>query len=87
MDLTLPASLMSGPSNLTVVFGSSDGGYANRNRIDESLPFDPTLPLITDLKNGGRLFVWLGGTVLPTSVQPSGAYNATIVLTVAYTGN
>lgn len=87
VDLTLPASLVSGGSNLTVQFGPADGGYALRDRINESLPFDPTVPLVTNLSNRGRLFIWLGGTVVPTPVQAPGAYSGTIVLTAAYTGN
>ena len=87
VDLALPTDLVSGGSNLTVQFGSADGGYSKKSNINSSTAFDPSLPLVTKLSNQGQLYVWLGGTVIPTAVQPAGAYSATIVLTVAYTGN
>ncbi|UCD25012.1 MAG: hypothetical protein JSW51_03565 [Gemmatimonadota bacterium] len=87
VDLTLPATLDS-PSGaaMPLQFGAGDGGFADRPAIRSSQVFDPRAPLITGLSASGRLYIWLGGTVLPVPTQEQGDYAATIVLTVSYTG-
>jgi hypothetical protein len=87
VDLTLPATLDSpGGATIQLQFGAGDGGFSRRPAIGSSQVFDPRVPLVTDLSQGGRLFIWLGGTVLPTPTQEQGNYTATIVMTVSYTG-
>jgi len=83
----LPAAMTSGGASMPMVFGAGDGGYSANNNIAAATPFDPRVPLITRLGNSGRLYVFLGGTLQPSSQQASGAYTATIAMNVAYTGN
>ncbi len=87
VELTLPATLDSpGGASMPLQFGAGDGGFSVRPAIGSSQAFDPRVPLVTDLSSSGRLFIWLGGTVLPASSQAQGNYSATIVMTVSYTG-
>lgn len=87
VDLTLPATL-DAPAGATMPlqFGAGDGGFSERPSIRSSQAFDPRAPLVATLSASGRLYIWLGGTVLPAPTQAQGNYTATIVLTVSYTG-
>lgn len=88
IDLTLPLALLSGSgAQLPLQFGAGDGGFSTDAAIASSRAFDPRVPLVTQLANTGRLYIFLGGTALPGSQQAAGIYAATITLTVAYTGN
>jgi len=87
VDLTLPATLDSpGGATMPLQFAAGDGGYSVRPSIRSSQAFDPRAPLVVTLSASGRLYIWLGGTVLPAPTQEQGSYSATIVLTVSYTG-
>lgn len=86
-DFSLPAAMTSaGGAALPLVFGPNDGGYAQTATIASAAAFDPRSPLLAFLSANGRLYIWLGGTALPGPQQPSGAYSATITMTMAYTG-
>ena len=88
VQLTLPP-VMAAPSGATMslTFGPGDGGFNTQNNIGAAQAFDPRVPLVFRLPSSGRLFIWLGGTVVPSATQAPGAYTATITLTAAYTGN
>jgi len=88
LTFTLPAAL-SGPGGRTLPlqFGPADGGWNTQNAVATAQAFDPRVPLVTRLSNNGRLYLWLGGTALPSGTQGSGAYAGTITLAAAYTGN
>lgn len=88
IDFTLPAAL-TGPAAATMPlsFGAGDGGHNTQNTIGTAQAFDPRAPLIAQLATNGRLYVWLGGTALPTGTQRSGNYTASVTLTASYTGN
>ena len=84
VEFVLPAALLSsGGAMLPVAFGPGDGfadfshGYPPRGTV-----FDPHAPVIGALGASGRLFVRMGGTVLPARSQAGGAYAATITMTV-----
>jgi len=87
--LTLPVVMTrtTGGNTMPIAFGAADGGFNRQNNVGTSQVFDPRAPLVTRLGNNGRLFIWLGGTAMPSSTQRSGIYQATITLTAAYTGN
>lgn len=88
IELTLPAALVSGGgAQLPLTFGPADGSYSQTPNANGATLFDPRVPLVTRLGNSGRVYVYLGGTATPGGQQKSGAYSATITLTVAYTGN
>jgi Domain of unknown function (DUF4402) len=87
IDFQLPTALVAPdgtPMSLTISAG--DGGYADQPNVRSQQAFDPNLPLIVSLGKSGKLYLWLGGTVLPTPTQAGGDYSATITVTVAYTG-
>lgn len=88
VDLTLPTALTNAiGAELPLSFGSSDGAFGQQPQGRDAQIFDPQLPLITRYDQRGKIYIFLGGTALPDPVQPSGAYAATISLTVSYTGN
>lgn len=88
ITLTLPVALTaSAGRTMPLVWGPNDGGWNTANNLATARAFDPRVPLVTRLSNRGRLFLYLGGTALPTSTQRSGTYTATVTLSAAYTGN
>jgi hypothetical protein len=87
VDIMLPSALVSPGGDLVPLqFGSTDGGFGSRPSLRQGQTFDPWLPLVTPLGRSGKLYLWLGGTAKPSPTQKSGDYNATITVTVAYTG-
>lgn len=83
IEFLLPSALTS-PSGaeLALAFGHGDGqADFSRGRF-RGVRFDPRSPLIASLGPNGKLYVKLGGTVLPTIDQPGGVYTATISITV-----
>lgn len=87
IDFQLPTALVASDGTpMPLVISAGDGGYATQPNVRAQQAFDPNVPLIVSLGKSGRLYLWLGGTALPTSTQPSGDYSATITVTVAYTG-
>jgi hypothetical protein len=86
--LTLPVALVSlSGATLPLQFGPGDGGISNTRTMVTSTAFDPRSPVRWRLPNNGRAWVFLGGSAVPAPNQPGGRYGATVVLTVAYTGN
>jgi len=87
MQFTLPPS-MSGPLGATIPlsFGATDGGFSAAESITNQVAFDPRATSLGRLSNNGRATIFLGGTATPGPAQRSGAYSATLTLTVSYTG-
>lgn len=85
VELVLPTALVSdGGALLPISFGHADGSSEFGGH---SLQFDPHAPVIAALGSDGRLFIRLGGTVLPGRPQAGGTYRATISLTVFNLGS
>ncbi len=83
VEFLLPAALASrGGALLPILFGPGDGGFDFSRGRRRAAPFDPRAPLIASLGPNGRLWLKLGGTVLPSRSQAGGAYAATISITV-----
>jgi hypothetical protein len=90
IEFILPAALTSERGALLpIAFGAGDGfaDFSRGHQKKRGLVFDPHAPLIGALGPNGRLFVSLGGTVLPARVQPAGRYRATISMTVYSLGS
>ena len=90
LDFSLPANLTSGGNNLAISFTTTDASYANDPLNDQTNPtaaINPAIVTTTNLGAGGGMLVWIGGTVNPSIGQASGAYSATIELSVTLTGN
>ena len=90
VEFTLPTYMNSGGFNMQMVFTDADCAMDSSATPDQSNPgnddLDPWHTIPSRLGFNG-LTVWLGGMVIPKVVQYPGDYNATIVLTVTYTGN
>jgi len=84
VELILPSALAAAHGALLPVrFGPGDGfADFSRGRPPRGLLFDPHTPVIGGLGPNGRLYVRIGGTVLPGLPQAGGVYRATIFLTV-----
>lgn len=90
IDFTLPTYMNQSGWNMQMIFTRTDCSMDSRNFPDQSSPeeddLNPWTTLIDRLGAQG-LTIWLGGTVVPKIAQYPGAYTASIVLTIAYTGN
>lgn len=88
---TLPQDLthdVDGTTTLPISFSTTDGGHNTTDDPGTATTFDPSAAQTTTLgATSGLLYVYLGGTVTPTSTQKSGAYSANITVDFAYTGN
>jgi hypothetical protein len=83
VEFILPGALVSGGTLLPVTFGAGDGLVRfSSAHSPPAFPFDPHSPLIAALGSDGRLYVLLGGTVIPARTEAGGAYSATITMTV-----
>lgn len=92
VDFTLPTYLMTADSaaSMLILFSGTDASFDDETGGGQTIPvgvFNPHGQGVEDIGPGGRMFVWIGGTVQPTISQTGGDYSADIVLTVAYTGN
>ncbi len=89
VDLTLPTYMSQSGFNMQLIFQDNDCSMDSSATPDQSNPSlddqDPWHTITYNLGLNG-LTVWLGGTVVPGLIQRNGSYNASIVLTVAYTG-
>ena len=90
IDFTLPTYMNQGGFNMQMIFTENDCSFDTRATPSQSAPEydnqDPWSTIYGRLGSAG-LTIWLGGTIVPKLYQKSGAYSASIVLTVAYTGN
>jgi hypothetical protein len=85
VDFVLPAALVSDQGVLLPVrFAHADGSAEFGGH---SLQFDPHTPVIAALGPDKRLFIRLGGTVVPGRPQAGGSYRATISITVFNLGS
>jgi len=84
VEFVLPVALTAdGGALLPITFGPTDGfADFSRGHPPRGLVFDPHAPVIGTLGPNGRLFLRMGGTVIPGRPQTSGAYRATIFMTV-----
>jgi len=89
VEFVLPAALVSdGGALLPIQFAPGDGfADFSRGRPPRGVVFDPHGPVISTLGPNGRLFLRMGGTVLPARTQAGGAYRATISMTVYNLGS
>ena len=88
LELLLPASLTSASGQeLPLSFGPGDGAASTDRGRFHGVAFDPRQPLIATLGPSGKLYVRLGGTVLPSNDQADGSYRATIFLSIFNLGS
>jgi hypothetical protein len=78
-DATVDSVAAAGPVANTDPTSQGGGGWPNTN--------PHAFPAATQLGGDGFASIYLGGKVIPSVNQTAGAYQADIVLTVAYTGS
>jgi len=90
LEFALPSYMHTNGANMRMVFSATDCA------LDSSATPNQTNPPVTDLNpyqtityrlGSTGVTIWLGATVIPAVSQKPGDYDATITLTVAYTGN
>lgn len=83
----LPAAL-TGPAGaqMPVTFTAGSVATSLSGTTADLVPRDPRTSFSATLSDKGRLFVYIGGTLLPTSAQSPGAYTTPISLTCIDTG-
>ncbi len=90
LSFALPSvlDLDGGPETMDITFSSTS---ARHNTVDDASAgsaFDPSVGATTPINaTNGELYVYIGATAEPTPTQAPGNYEATITLTVEYTGN
>ena len=92
VDFTLPPNLTTADSSATMVilFSSTDASFDDGTGGGQTIPagvLNPNGQAVENIGVAGTMFVWIGGSVLPSISQTGGDYSGDIVLTVAYTGN
>ncbi|NOY89314.1 MAG: DUF4402 domain-containing protein [FCB group bacterium] len=90
IDFALPKYMNNGGLDMQMIFNETDCSIDTSATPDQSNPLfdnlDPWHTLTYRLGSNG-LTIWLGSTVVPDVYQIQGNYSASIVITVAYTGN
>ena len=87
---TMPTNLLSGANNLPVGSytgcrnGIADGSSSNGCT---AMTVASAAQSAATLSGTGYLYLFVGGTVTPSTTQAAGTYSNTIAVTVAYTGN
>ncbi len=81
VSFALPAALQ-GPGSLSMAFGPTSAAWSDKDRVGGSQAFDPRQGVQATVTGKKSIYVWLGGSVLPTASQPSGSYTGTATITV-----
>jgi hypothetical protein len=85
ISLDLPTDLSNGSSNMPITFGTSDAG--TRMSYYYIIAFNPNASTTAYFGFDGKLDVLLGGKVSPSHTQEAGNYQATVQISLAYTGS
>jgi hypothetical protein len=90
IDFTLPTYMSSSGYNMQLIFSETDCAMDSSSTPDQTNPgYDNLDPwhTITYRLGANGLMIWLGGQAVPKIRQHQGSYSASIVITIAYTGN
>jgi hypothetical protein len=88
VSFVLPAELTgSNGGALPLSFGGMDAMYSPTGRVGDGVSFDPNAPFVISDAPPGWGWIYLGGTVIPPTSAPLGAYTATILLVLADLGS
>ncbi len=77
----LPGALQ-GPGSLSMAFGATSAAWSDKDRVGGLQTFDPHQGLQVTITGNKSIYIWLGGSALPTPSQASGDYAGTITITV-----
>jgi hypothetical protein len=92
LDFVLPLNLDHATlgSTMPISFSTTDAAYDDGTGGGQAAPaaqVDPSVQTTANIAGDGSLWVWIGGTVLPSVSETSGSYSGDITLTITYTGN
>lgn len=83
----IPAALEDqGGNSLDIQFSSTDAGY-NAISADpmNATVFNPNTATNATLNSEGKLYLWVGATVIPLHTQAGKTYQANLILDISYT--
>jgi hypothetical protein len=83
VSFSLPGQLFGPGSMLPITFGPNSLEWDTNQNGNNRQPVDPAFPLRLPTAGGGRVFLWLGGTVDVPSSARNGVYSNVIVVTVS----
>ena len=87
-SIATPSDLSNTTSNyLLYSYSSTDCKWSTDVSGTPGTNFSPSTSTTASLSSGGMLYIFVGGTLKPTSSQAPGAYTGDVVLTIQYTGN
>ncbi len=81
VSFALPTALQ-GPGTLSMAFSVTSAAWSDKDRVGGLQAFDPRQGLQVTVTGKKSIYIWLGGTVLPSGSQESGSYTGTITMTV-----
>ena len=92
LDFTLPTNLDHATlaSTMPITFSTTDAAYEDGTGGGQAAPaaqIDPSVQTTANIAADGTLWVWIGGTVVPSVSETAGNYSGDITLTITYTGN
>lgn len=92
IDFILPANLdhTTLGSTMPITFSTTDASYEDGTGGGQAAPaaqIDPSVQTTANIAVDGTLWVWIGGTVVPSVSESAGSYSGDITMTITYTGN
>jgi len=83
----VPTYISSGSNELSYSCSNSEAKYSTDASGTPGTTFSPLSTITTNLSSSGKLYVFIGGKLQPTSSQAAGSYSGTITMSIQYTGN
>jgi len=88
LTIAAPSTLETTTSNYLVYsYSSTDCKWSTDASGSTGTTFSPSTSVTASLSSTGNLYVFIGGTLKPTSSQAAGSYTGDVILTIQYTGN
>jgi len=87
LTFIVPTYISSGSNELSYSCSSTEAKYSTDASGTPGTTFSPLSTITTNLSSSGKLYVFIGGKLQPTSSQAAGDYTGTITMSIQYTGN
>ncbi len=85
--VTLSQNLVSGSNNLPITFSSSDCIYSDLSDGASPQYFNMGSSMLKNFSAGGKIFIFIGGTINAASNLQGGTYEGMLTITIDYTGS
>lgn len=83
ISFSLPAELRDGTKTLPITFDGNSAGWSFQDAGNMFRRFDPRQGTVALILFGGRIYVYLGGTVTAGTGQPAGQFSETVTISTA----